>query len=595
MSQFIAMRVAVLLEDRCQSKRCNQECIVFCPVVRAGTDCIEMGENGKPVIYENLCIGCGICVNKCPFDALRIEGLPEELGDEVVHRYGMNSFRLYRLPSPEKNSVIGILGGNGIGKTTALSILSGTTVPNLGKYGEKHDMDAVIDHFRGTSLKDYFSSLYSGDLKVAMKPQYVDSIPRAFSGVARDLISKVDERGIMNELAVELGLKNALDKKMGELSGGELQKVAIAATLCKDADVYLIDEPSSYLDIGERLRMASLVRRQSRDRMFMVVEHDLAIFDYISDTVNIFYGVYGAYGVVSNAMGSRTAINAYLDGRIKEDNIRFRNHAIEFQRRPAERHASDVSLIEYGTLRKSYSHFSLTAEGGGIMRGEVVGILGPNATGKTTFIKMLAGVETPDEGVVDRKATVSYKPQYINPESDLTVAEVMVQQTGARMTQQFYQTEVVEPLELRYLMDKTVSALSGGELQRVAIALCLLRDADLYLLDEPSAYLDSAQRMTSAKVIRRVMENGKKSAFVVEHDIYFVDLVADRLMVFSGNPGLEGRASRPLGMREGMNSFLKLLDITFRRDGSSNRPRINKKDSRLDREQRSSGSYYYEE
>src|SRR5438034_705190 len=119
------------------------------------------------------------------------------------------------------------------------------------------------------------------------------------------------------------------------------------------------------------------------------------------------------------------------------------------------------------------------------------------------------------------------------------------------------------------MMERDVSTLSGGELQRVAIALCLGRDADIYLLDEPSAYLDSNQRMEAARTIRRVMEREARTGLIVDHDVYFLDMVSDSLMVFSGDPGRRGVGEGPFPMREGMNRFLKMVGITFRRDAEN--------------------------
>ena len=128
------MRVAVLHEDRCQPKKCQNECYNFCPPVRNGIEVITWQKNNKPIVSEPLCIGCGICVHKCPHDALTIVNLPDEQEKETIHRYGINEFRLFGLPSPEENKVIGILGANGTGKTTAISLLAGEIIPNLGNW-----------------------------------------------------------------------------------------------------------------------------------------------------------------------------------------------------------------------------------------------------------------------------------------------------------------------------------------------------------------------------------------------------------------------------------------------------------------------------
>jgi ATP-binding cassette subfamily E protein 1 len=222
-----------------------------------------------------------------------------------------------------------------------------------------------------------------------------------------------------------------------------------------------------------------------------------------------------------------------------------------------------------------------------------VGILGPNGIGKSTYIKILAGVEKPTTGILDHNLKVSYKPQYLKADSDVTVQGLLRSVTQG-FDSSYYQSEILKPMGLEGLMDQALTELSGGELQRVAITACLSRDADLYLLDEPSAHLDVEQRMLAAKVMRRFAESTEKSVLVVDHDIYLIDLLSERLMVFTGVPGELGVAGTPQEMREGMNAFLKGIGITFRRDEETRRPRVNKPGSRLDRMQKEQGEYYYQ-
>ncbi len=525
--------------------------------------------------------------------------MPDELEGECSHRFGLNTFRLFRLPVPSPGIVLGLLGQNGIGKSTVLRILSGNLKLNLGHYGNPPDWPEIIHYHRGSTLQTYFQKLSRGELKVVHKPQYISKIPEVVSGKVREVLEKVNERDQLDHLSKQLQLNVILDRPLNVLSGGELQRVAIAAAISREADVYLIDEPSSYLDVKQRLEVAKAIRSlKSDDKIVVVAEHDLAVLDYLSDQICVFYGKPGVYGIVSNVHGVRTGINIYLEGYIPDENMRFREEAMIFHAKPPSSGLIvGEALLMWETLEKTYEGFRLTAEQGEVRRGEVIGILGPNGIGKTTFVKLLAGFEKPDlgESPTENKLSVSYKPQYISTDYEGTVEELLRTVAKEGFTSSLYQSEILQPFNLYAILDRNIKELSGGELQKTAIAACLSKEADLYLLDEPSAYLDVEERFLMAKIIRRVVENRNVSAFVVEHDIVAQDFIADRLMIFTGDPGTYGFARTPTNLEEGMNMFLEEMEITFRRDPSTKRPRVNKEGSKLDRYQKKIGHYYYAE
>lgn len=553
-SKIPKKRIAVIDKELCTREECGYQCVKICPVNRSKKECIKIDEEGYPVIDENLCIGCGLCVPKCPNDAIRIINLDYDFS-RTVHSFGVNSFRIYSLPLPKEKAVVGFLGKNGIGKTTILNILSKKLVPNFNS--NVKDWQEAYKYMTNVE-KAFFMS----PVKISIKPQNIEIFRN--SGVT---VSQ-----LLSQLSLNLPVFNhLLDRRLDQLSGGELQMLLIEIALNQDAKLYYIDEPTNFLDIHQRLRYAIRIREMLEEKDVVVVDHDIAFLDYVADYVYLFVGEEDVFGFSSEIRNTRNGINEYLDGFLKTENYRFREQ-IKFDDYSETDQPSSV-FLKYDCVDIDMGSFRLNVNEGEIKVGEVIGIVGRNGIGKTSFISHL--VDTYNN------IRLAYKPQYIKPTNqlvkDLNINSNLIEMFNIR----------------RSIMDRRLDELSGGQLQKVYIAYTLSKDADMYVLDEPTAYLDIENRIRLIKILRKYAVEKQKSILVIDHDIMFMDRLAHRLIVFDGEPGRYGNGSSPMDKLEGMNKFLSILNITMRRDPGSRRPRINKPDSVLDREQRSSGRFYF--
>jgi ATP-binding cassette subfamily E protein 1 len=293
---------------------------------------------------------------------------------------------------------------------------------------------------------------------------------------------------------------------------------------------------------------------------------------------------------------------------VPTENLRFREEALTFRVATSveELATKPTSRYVYPDMSKTLKGkpdappFTLHVKAGEFSDSQIVVMLGENGTGKTTFLRMLAGLleADPEPGKAAPKVagfTISYKPQKIAPSFEGSVRALLMAKIHDAYFHPQFISDVLKPLQLETIIDQEVKLLSGGELQRVALALCLGKPADVYLLDEPSAYLDSEQRIIASKIIKRFIMHAKKTAFVVEHDFVMATYLADSVIVYEGEPGKVATANAPTSLLSGMNQFLSQLDITFRRDPTNYRPRINKRDSVKDVEQKKAGTFFYTE
>lgn len=424
-------RVAIVNADRCRPKKCHLECKKACPVNKTGKNCIEVENTSKiSFISETLCIGCGLCIKRCPFHAIKIINLPKSLNKHVTYRYGPNTFKLHRLPTPRAGEVLGLVGTNGIGKSTALKILGGFLQPNFGDFEKPPGWSEILKHFRGSELQSFFTRLIEENLVPIIKPQYVDAVPNMVKGKVVEVIGKANETGKLAEVMEALELKNIMERDISELSGGELQRFITAVTCLKNAQIYMFDEPSSYLDVKQRMRSAKMIRQMSSTNAYVItVEHDLSILDYLSDYVCVLYGEPGIYGVVTMPFSVREGINIFLAGFIPTENLRFRDFGLTFKVVDSQEENKEenvkVAHFSYPAMEKTLGTFNLHINAGKFNSSEIIVMVGENGTGKTTFIRMLAGQIPPDGDQKIPELFVSYKPQKIAPKFEGTVKEIL--------------------------------------------------------------------------------------------------------------------------------------------------------------------------
>jgi ATP-binding cassette, sub-family E, member 1 len=540
-------RLAVIDKKLCAPDRCGRECAANCPVNKMRQECITIDEIAQ--IDENLCTGCGICVKKCPFHAITIikNAAPEP--ERLVYSYGVNGFKLYGLALPRKG-LTAVIGENGCGKSTNAKLLAGELKP---------------ENTPTTEIRDYFKQ----ERELAVKPQELGA---DISGKVGGLLEKIDD-GQLAELKELFDLQKVWEREFKQLSGGELQKVVVAATLMQNKEAFILDEPFAFLDYVYRIRLINYLKEKFSEKSVLLIDHDISLLSYVASGAYLLYGANGAFGSVSQSYSTDRAINMFLDGFIAPENVKFRSQPVKYKSYNEEKPGEELYFLEpaevdYGSFKVENKH-SLA-----LHQGEIVGVAGPNGIGKTTLIKEYCK-QDPDN--------LTLKPQILERGDEIVAKHL---KTDTPFKQLF-----IEDMDLKRIEYYKLDDLSGGELQKTRIYQCLSSDKhNAYVLDEPTNMLDVKARVALCKMLREKAKEGK-AVLVVDHDLEFLLNTVDRLLVMDGEPAKHGEVKGIYHKDEGVRLLLKKFDLSYRRDPATKRLKLNKAGSQKDRALKKSGEF----
>ena len=601
-------RLAVIDPNKCKPTKCNHECKLICPVEKQGKECVDIEDIKTAKIVEPNCIGCNMCVQRCPFDAITIVNVPSEIGNFITHRYDKNGFRLYKIPTMKVGQVLGIIGANGSGKTSILNILSGKLIPNFENLIGKIKTTDILKKFKGNVLQKYFQQLYNKSLKIIHKNQHIYDYIKEQS--VNDFLKDVD---CNNSIINNLDLNHLMFKKMNHLSGGELQRVVCAKTILTDANVYIFDEPSNFLDVDQRIKLAQEIRNLIRfDRYIIIVEHDLSMLDYVADNISIVYGQSGVYGTSSMSHSTNDAINMYFDGYLVSENMRFRSYEYKLKEFSSDinnkiknenNHTYPDTIIQYDGFCCKINSGSFSS------KAAINVIVGRNGSGKTSYVNYISKFLEQQKcfSISVKKQDLNIDQFKLNDNTYPTVQSLLFDKIKIAMCNSTFEFDIIKKLQIDTIKDRKLNELSGGELQKLLIVLCLGTPSQIYFIDEPSACLDVEQRMLITKIIKKFIINNEKTAFIVEHDLLMIMALScestSHVIVTNqiATNHIENKhiksyeISCPLTPSIGISMFLKDLNITIRTNSINskyNRPRINKFESQKDKEQKSTEKYY---